>query len=250
MDYWPRYIARLLQVSMEYRGELQGWRMSKPRVRGTNPIWVFGEHWPWNLANRLHRYPYPVRWKVENEHSKLEKKTRIMDAGDPEDWLFFKGDRVKVLVGPDRGRVGIVVGILPLRRLCIVEGLNCRHVTQRGKDGKPQISKSEMPLSIDTDVRHIDPFDNEETEIAWRYTETGERVRVSLRTGKIVPIAKMAAHQDDLVNPSDYLLTPRDTDTKLALKLTYQPTLKSFDEEVLERAGVRDTRKRQPKFWY
>ena len=45
------------------------------------------------------------------------------------------------------------------------------------------------------------------TDIDWRYTEKGERVRVSVRTGRIIPIPEEAAEHDDFVLPKTYIGT-------------------------------------------
>ena len=41
--------------------------------------------------------------------------------------------------------------------------------------------------------------------VQWRYTEEGERVRVSLRTGRIIPMSKTAEDEtEDMVLKSGY----------------------------------------------
>ena len=43
------------------------------------------------------------------------------------------------------------------------------------------------------------------TDIDWRFTEKGERVRVSVRTGRIIPIPEEGAEHDDFVLPKTYI---------------------------------------------
>jgi len=43
------------------------------------------------------------------------------------------------------------------------------------------------------------------TAVEWRYTETGEEVRVSLQTGRIIPLPEGAKMEDDLVIPDQYV---------------------------------------------
>ena len=43
------------------------------------------------------------------------------------------------------------------------------------------------------------------TEVEWRFTEEGEEVRVSARTGRIVPLPP--DKWDDLVTPQQYIRT-------------------------------------------
>ena len=42
------------------------------------------------------------------------------------------------------------------------------------------------------------------TEIEWRYTEKGERVRVSVKSGRIIPLPSGAKELEDFVNPEIY----------------------------------------------
>ena len=43
------------------------------------------------------------------------------------------------------------------------------------------------------------------TKVEWRYTDDGERVRVSLRTGRIIPMPTMAEETYDYKDPKAYL---------------------------------------------
>ena len=52
-----------------------------------------------------------------------------------ENWSFFKGDRVELLVGKDKGKQGIVKQVIEERNWVIVEGLNC-HFRRVGQDEK------------------------------------------------------------------------------------------------------------------
>jgi len=47
-------------------------------------------------------------------------------------------------------------------------------------------------------------FVRKPTEIEWRYTDSGERVRVSVKTGRIIPLPIGASELDDFVNPKLY----------------------------------------------
>lgn len=44
--------------------------------------------------------------------------------------MWFKGDRVEVLVGKDKGKQGIINYVVQERNWVCVEGLNCEYVTQ------------------------------------------------------------------------------------------------------------------------
>lgn len=46
---------------------------------------------------------------------------------------------------------------------------------------------------------------SEPTDIEWRYKEDGHRVRVSTRTGRIIPKPVAAEELEDFVTPATYM---------------------------------------------
>jgi hypothetical protein len=47
-------------------------------------------------------------------------------------------------------------------------------------------------------------FCSKPTDVEWRFTEKGERVRVSVRTGRIIPLPNGAKELEDFINPLTY----------------------------------------------
>lgn len=66
-----------------------------------------------------------------------------------ETWSFFRGDRVQILNGRDKGKQGIVNQVIEERNWVFVEGLNCKLTTYGKKEDFPGIViKEEMPLLV------------------------------------------------------------------------------------------------------
>lgn len=66
-----------------------------------------------------------------------------------EEWGFFRGDRIEVLVGKDKGKQGIVTQVIPERNWIVVEGINWHYRTVGGEDDFPGVLiKSEAPLDV------------------------------------------------------------------------------------------------------
>ncbi|NXP03925.1 RM24 protein, partial [Thinocorus orbignyianus] len=86
------------------------------------------------------------------------------------------------------------------------------------------------------------------TEVEWRYTEEGERVRVSLRSGRIIPLP-LRQRRDGIV-PEQWIDGPKDTTAEDALDKTYQPSLKTFEEELMDALGIVETRRAKKSYWY
>ncbi|NXO24885.1 RM24 protein, partial [Cisticola juncidis] len=93
------------------------------------------------------------------------------------------------------------------------------------------------------------------TEVEWRYTEEGERVRVSLRSGRILPVPPQP-REDGIVPeqgqrcPLARTDGPKDTSEEDALAKTYRPSLKTFEEEVMDAMGIVETRRAKKSYWY
>lgn len=69
-----------------------------------------------------------------------------LNAGE---WGYFRGDRVEVLVGKDKGKHGLVAQVIPERNWVVVEGVNCHYRTVGKDKGFPGvIIKSEAPLDV------------------------------------------------------------------------------------------------------
>lgn len=60
------------------------------------------------------------------------------------------------------------------------------------------------------------------TPIEWRYTEGGEHVRVSSRTGRIIPIPPSSEETIDYKSPDVYIEQSKDTIEKEVLKITFE----------------------------
>jgi len=60
------------------------------------------------------------------------------------------------------------------------------------------------------------------TKIEWRYTEDGQHVRVSVRTGRVIPIPVSAMETRDYKIPALYKEQPKDTTKKEVMEVTFE----------------------------
>lgn len=68
----------------------------------------------------------------------------------------------------------------------------------------------------------------------WRYTEQGERVRVSLRTGRIIPIPVTSEETIDYKSPDIYVEQPKDTTVDDVKELTFEVCVTHVLTKLLE----------------
>ncbi|KAM6958657.1 large ribosomal subunit protein uL24m [Aplochiton taeniatus] len=191
--------------------------------------------------------PWTVAAKRLNPPGKKRRNVFVEPIPD-EEWSVFRGDTVEIQSGKDKGKQGKVSQVFRHRNWVILEGLHT-HFRYIGKSThyRGTYIASEAPILL-RDVTLIDPTDRKPTEVEWRFTEEGEKVRVSLRTGRIVP--KPVFQRKDGIVPQQWKDGPKDTSPEDTLEKTYTPLLKTLEEEVMEKLGIQETKTPKRSYWY
>ncbi|RCN45686.1 putative ribosomal protein L24 [Ancylostoma caninum] len=174
-----------------------------------------------------------------------------------EEWTFFPGDLVQVMVGKDKGRQGTVMSISRDTNEVLVEGMHCKLGVEVEGVKKLGIDETlrwkEQPLSVEKEqVKLVDPNDNEPCEAKWTLNTAGnEYIRISERSGFEIPIPSQAKVTYDYLQPEKYIeVEDKDTPPNLVLERTYVPKLASFEDEISEEMGIKDPRPLKPTYWY
>jgi hypothetical protein len=89
----------------------------------------------------------------------------------------------------------------------LIEGLNLvkRHTPGRSQQDQGGIVTKEAPVHL-SNVSLLDPVQQVPTRVKWGFLEDGTKVRISCKSGAIVPkpdIAKERRHPRPLQNPKD-----------------------------------------------
>jgi len=168
------------------------------------------------------------------------------------DWMWFRGDRVEILSGPDKGKQGYINSIVQERNWVTVEGLNVDYeVTGANKDFPGMMIMKELPLLVTTDIKLVDPSNEKSSEVEWRFSEAGERVRVAVKSGTALPIPSKAKETLDYKTPESYKANEyKDTVPKVAEEITYEPSLATFEMDVMQAMGIKETRIPKKTWWY
>lgn len=90
----------------------------------------------------------------------------------------------------------------------------------------------------------------EATDFEWRYSEEGNHIRISLRTGREIPLPESAAETYDYKSPATYFEREKDTKAPEAEKITFFPKLKTFEMDIMETMGIKEDRKPAKTYWY
>jgi large subunit ribosomal protein L24 len=91
---------------------------------------------------------------------------------------------VVVVSGKEKGKRGEVERVIPAKSRVVVSGVNVRtrhaRPSQQNQEG---IYTFEAPLHL-SNVMLVDPDSGEPTRVGYRVTDSGDKVRVSKRSGK------------------------------------------------------------------
>lgn len=198
--------------------------------------------------------------------------------------MWFKGDRVEILSGKDKGKQGYINYVVQVsrglyskdisglscrrnvfsaiallyctsfqeRNLVTVEGLNTTfRVMGKDHDYPGMGLLEEQPLRVTDQIQLVDPVDEKVTEVEWRHTEAGERIRVAVRSDTELPIPTQAFETIDYKTPGGYKEN-KEKDTKAAdvEAITYEPKLSTFEMDIMEAQGIKEDRIPHKTYWY
>lgn len=195
----------------------------------------------------IHR-PWTAEFQAQNAPNVPQPRIFVQPIRE---WYMFKGDRVEILNGKDKGKQGIVNYIVKERNWVTVEGLNCEYKLQNKSYECPGIMiRDEQPLLVPRDVALVDPSDQKPTEIEWRYDEEGNQVRVSARTGRIIPIPSLAYETADYKKPQLYVEQDKDTKADDVKQVTFEPKVKTFEMDIMDQMNIKEDRVPYPMYWY
>lgn len=195
----------------------------------------------------VHR-PWTAQFRQDNAPGKHVPKVFVEPI---KEWSWFRGDRVEILVGKDKGKQGIIKQIIEERNWVIVEGLNCKLKKMGGtKDFPGMYVQEEQPLLVTTDISLVDPSDLSATSFEWRFTEEGKKVRVSTRTGRIIPFPATMEETIDYKSKRTYKEQPKDTKEEDVAVVTFEPQLKTFEMDIMDSMGIKEDRVPPKSFWY
>jgi large subunit ribosomal protein L24 len=95
-----------------------------------------------------------------------------------------RGDTVVVISGKEKGKRGEVERVLPKENRVVVGGVNVRtrhaRPTQNNQQGLYTFA---APIHV-SNVMLVDPDSGEPTKVGYRFTDSGEKLRVAKKTGK------------------------------------------------------------------
>ncbi|MDW7676956.1 MAG: 50S ribosomal protein L24 [Bacillota bacterium] len=98
-----------------------------------------------------------------------------------------KGDTVVVIAGKDKGKKGQILQVFPKDQRVIVEGVNMvkKHKKATQKIQQGGIITQEAPVHV-SNVMFFEKKANQGVRVGYRVLNSGEKVRVSKKTGEVL----------------------------------------------------------------
>jgi large subunit ribosomal protein L24 len=97
-----------------------------------------------------------------------------------------KGDKIQVVTGKNKGKVGDVIKVLPAENRVIVSGVNlAKKHTKPSQTSEGGIIQKELTIHV-SNVSHIDPKTNDITKVCYKTLEDGKKVRIAKKSGEII----------------------------------------------------------------
>jgi len=97
-----------------------------------------------------------------------------------------KGDRVKVIAGGSKGKVGDVLRVLPSEDRVVISGVNMikRH-TKPSRTNEGGIVEREAAIHV-SNVAVLDPKSDKPTKVGFKFLEDGRKVRIARASGETI----------------------------------------------------------------
>lgn len=95
-----------------------------------------------------------------------------------------EGDKIKVITGKDKGKIGTVLKVLKSKNRVVVEGVNKvkKHVRPGQVSEEGGIVEIEKPIDV-SNVMYYDEANDQITRIGYKI-EDGKKIRISKKSGE------------------------------------------------------------------
>lgn len=98
-----------------------------------------------------------------------------------------RDDKVKIMVGKDKGKTGRVIRVLPADNKVVVENINVVKKAKKPTQMDPQGGFIEMEKPIHaSNVMILDKKTNAPTRFGVKVLKDGTKVRISKKTGEVI----------------------------------------------------------------
>ena len=143
---------------------------------------------PPNFSGWVDMFDAKIESIVENINAAPSEATFwFPDARWNDDFDILKGDKVKILSGKDRGKLGKVLHVYPGKGRALVEGINMvkKHMRKSQQNPNGAIIQKELPIHL-SNLSLLDPTSSKPTRFKTLVAQDGSKQRVSAKTKAVI----------------------------------------------------------------
>ncbi len=98
-----------------------------------------------------------------------------------------KGDKVRILSGKDRGKLGKVLHVYPTKGRALVEGINMvkKHMRKSQQNPSGAIVQKELPIHL-SNLSLLDPISSKPTRIQTLVAGDGSKQRIAAKNKAVI----------------------------------------------------------------
>jgi len=141
-----------------------------------------------------------VRLRAAKGSTRTPKWVKAVEKVPDSEWHIHLRGTVEVIGGPAKGGRGQVFMREPDKMRVLVKGCNIKTISELDREtdsASPVRRKVDKEQSIHySDVALVDPVDGRPCRVKYAYLASGERVRVSQRTGAVIPRVRYEPDKD------------------------------------------------------
>ena len=158
------------------------------------------------------------KWGKRLGKALMKNRNKLKKPFETNRWNIVTGDVVQVIQGPQTGQKGKVMAVLREKNRILIDNVNMRMRNIKPlMDGTPGRKVLKACTVHYSNVMLIDPSIDEPTKVSRKFLEDGTKVRVSKKTGQIIP------KPDPLLDraPRSVIMGPKDTEPKDVFEVTF-----------------------------
>jgi large subunit ribosomal protein L24 len=228
------YIQRQQQIEVERNIDRRFGAPPLVKWKRKPEDWENSEERPWTQIAQM-------------QNLDVNRRLPVQEQPLPEDeFPICLGDIVQVMVGRDKGKQGRVAKVMEHVNKVYVHGLSTELKEMQGRT----VSLMQALSITKQEVMLVDPLTRKPTEIEWRYTERGLPIRISLSTGKEIPVPNETRATHLYRSAENYIESAKDTPVKALLKTTFVMPSSTFEEEIMRAMGIEENRRYGKTYWW
>lgn len=153
--------------------------------------------------------------RTQHINPKIRTPTPVVNPIDR--WRILRGDNVEIISGRYTGQRGVVKEVMRASNSVLIEGCAVEQMKIDGEGGEKKTIKTEQPVYVSR-CAVVCPVTNKPTRVTFAFAEDGTKVRVSKRSGAVIPRPEILSKRRKERSPEG----PKDTPATVVLHRSFE----------------------------